>query len=116
MKKTLMCAFLALSLVGGQLSAYSMEDEVTPSRLGCVMLTLGQSKEAAKKKVEEHKKNGIRGSNGVKYNYKSTLGYERFYNDAGEKAKFQDLPDLKGKSAAIEKSDDLCANKFFVGL
>jgi hypothetical protein len=49
MKKTLMCAFLALSLVGGQLSAYLMEDEVTPSRLGCVMMTRGQTKEAAKK-------------------------------------------------------------------
>ena len=112
MKKTLMCAFLALSLVGGQLSAYLMEDEVTPSRLGCIMMTLGQSKEAAKKKVEEHKKNGLRGSGG-KYNYKSTLGYERFYNDAGEKAKFKDLTDLKGKDAAITKSDDVCAYAFF---
>jgi hypothetical protein len=32
MKKMLMCAFLALSLVGGQLSAYKLTDYVTPNR------------------------------------------------------------------------------------
>jgi hypothetical protein len=70
-------------------------------------------KKRQKKKVEEYKKNGLRGYGGVKYNYKSTAGYERFYNDAGVKAKFSDLPDLNGRGADIEKSNDLCATAFF---
>ena len=114
MRKIFMCAFLALSLAGGQLSAYSMEDELTPSRLGCMMLSLGVTKEEAKSQIEEVKKTGLKSPKGVQYNYKSTLGYERFYNDAGEKAKFKDLDGLnERKHEAIAGSDDKCAYAFF---
>ena len=114
MRKTLMCAFLALSLVGGQLSAYKDDDHVTPSRVGCVSLSLGKNKEEAKSKVEEIKKSGLKNSKGVHFAYDNGKMIQRVKNAAGESLKFKDLANLdKETREAIAKSDDICATKFF---
>jgi hypothetical protein len=114
MRKTLMCAFLALSLVGGQLSAYKDDDHVTPSRLGCVNLHFGKSKEEAKSKVEELKQSGLKNSKGEHFAYDNGKMIQRFKNAAGESLKFKDLANVdKETREAIAKSNDTCATKFY---
>jgi hypothetical protein len=126
MRKTFMCAFLALSLAGGQVSAYSLSDSVTPSRYACVLQNYGESPEKIKTIVENIKNNGFSskekkadGSYDHFY-YDGGVLIERFKNKAGKNATFQDVLDDKRifrdkekMRVAIEKSDDLCATKFF---
>jgi hypothetical protein len=125
MRKTFMCAFLALSLAGGQVSAYSLSDSVTPSRLGCMLQNYGESPEKIKTILENVKNNGFSGKRNSagaydNFYYDGGIMIERFKNKAGKEGTFQDYMDSDNVRrdreklrVAIEKGTDLCATKFF---
>jgi hypothetical protein len=126
MRKTLMYAFLALSLLGGQLSAYPTRETVTPSKIFCALkkniLYTGKSDEELKSKVEEYMKNGIKDSK-----YGHVAGHfvydpeSKTFKNQYRKATFSDILSdwcegrvacfaYESKLRAIEQANDECAS------
>ena len=120
MKKMLMCAFLALSLVGGQLSAYKLTDYVTPNRLACVMKNLGDFSDAEiNTAIADTKTNGLkfkRAGRPETFNFVKGTFVDQFKTDAGKLATFQDVlyysDGSEKEKKAIEVGTDTCATTY----
>jgi hypothetical protein len=121
MKKTLMCALLAFSLVGTKLCAYDLSYNITPNRYACFLDKMGGKSEQINDKVAEIKKDGFfletkRGKE--QFNFKSNpFGSDSFVNSDGIPATFNDLlSSLDGNPSkekkAIADATDMCASVY----